>query len=151
MRQGVLPGDSLSRVNGVPLGGSTFHGTYEPRVHCELACDVGIGGAAKVRARCLNLTSPWPCLAWFSHSAEAVARIKGLPRPIIIHFVTVLGSGANASAVMAAAQESSSVKLNVVGGGAGAGGGTGTKSVSGNILDEVATIVAKEGFRSVSY
>jgi hypothetical protein len=79
-----------------------------------------------------------------------VARIKGLPRPIIIHFVTVLGSGANASAVMAAAQESSSVKLNVVGGGAGTGGGVGSRSVPGNVLDEVATVIAKEGFRLVS-
>jgi hypothetical protein len=89
-------------------------------------------------------------LASFSHSAEAVARIKSLPRPIIIHFVTVLGSGANASAVMAAAQESSSVKLNVVGGTAGARGGAGSRSAPGNILDEVATVIAKEGVRLVS-
>jgi hypothetical protein len=121
-------------------------------VHYQLAShrDSSIGDVAKVRARYLSLTYLLRGCIVFFHPAEAVARIKGLPRPIIIHFVTVLGSGANASAVMAAAQESSSVKLNVVGGGAGIGGRAGSRSVPGNILDEVATVVAKDAGRLVS-
>ena len=38
---GVLPGDSVSRVNGVPLGGSTFNGRHilllsSTNIHCAV-------------------------------------------------------------------------------------------------------------------
>lgn len=59
-------------------------------------------------------------------NAEAIARIRGLPRPIIIHFVTVLGSRAGAASLAAAARDDRGVRVNVVGG----------------ALDEVATTLA---------
>lgn len=102
--QGVLPGDQLSRVNGVPLQGTTFAGeSFFVCVVCVVVCGVVyLHDASQIISKfyfqSFNLRPPiFTTSFYFIFAPAAVARIKTTPRPMIVHFIQVISSSATAA------------------------------------------------------